>query len=36
MPTPTGNNSFLQRVIGALALDVAIYEEVEGDRGATT
>ncbi len=36
MATLTGKNSFLQRLIGALALDVAIYEEVEGDRGATT
>jgi hypothetical protein len=35
MPTLPGKNTFLQRVIGALALDVAIYEEVEGDRGAT-
>ena len=36
MSALTTNNTFLQRVIGALALDVAIYEEVEGDRGATT
>ena len=28
-------NSFLQRVIGAVSLDAAIYEEVEADRGAT-
>jgi Yip1-like protein len=28
-------NSFLQRLIGAVSLDTAIYEEVEGDRGAT-
>ena len=28
-------NSFLQRLIGALALDSAIYEEVEADRAAT-
>ena len=28
-------NSFLQRLIGAAALDSAIYEEVEADRGAT-
>src|SRR5262249_909587 len=28
-------NSFLQRLIGAMALDPAIYEEVEADRGAT-
>jgi hypothetical protein len=27
-------NSFLQRLIGAMALDPAIYEEVEADRGA--
>ena len=36
MPTRTANNTFLQRLIGAMALDVAIYEEVESDRGATT
>jgi hypothetical protein len=30
------NNTFLQRLIGAMSLDVAIYEEVEADRGATT
>jgi uncharacterized membrane protein YGL010W len=28
-------NSYLQRLIGAAALDVAIYEEVEADRSAT-
>jgi hypothetical protein len=28
-------NSFLMRLIGAVSLDVAIYEEVEADRGAT-
>jgi hypothetical protein len=28
-------NSFLQRLVGAAALDSAIYEEVEADRGAT-
>jgi hypothetical protein len=28
-------NSFLQRLIGAAALDSAIYEEVEADRSAT-
>lgn len=28
-------NSFLQRLVGAAALDVAIYEDVEADRGAT-
>lgn len=32
MPT---TNSFLQRLVGAAALDVAIYEDVEADRGAT-
>jgi hypothetical protein len=31
----TATNSFLQRLIGAAALDTAIYEEVEADRGAT-
>jgi hypothetical protein len=35
MAPTTANNSFLQRLIGAAALDVAIYEEVEADRGAT-
>jgi hypothetical protein len=30
-----GKNTFLQRLIGAAALDPAIYEEVEADRGAT-
>ena len=30
----TSNNGFLQRLIGAMALDVAIYEEVEADAGA--
>ncbi len=33
--TTTPTNSFIQRLIGAAALDVAIYEEVEADRGAT-
>lgn len=28
-------NSFVQRLMGAAALDIAIYEEVEADRGAT-
>ena len=32
MPT---TNSFLQRLVGAAALDVAIYEDVEADRSAT-
>lgn len=36
MATTTATNSFLQRLIGAMALDVAIYEEVEADAGATT
>jgi hypothetical protein len=31
-----GRNSFLQRLIGAAALDTAIYEEVEADEGATS
>ena len=31
----TGTNTFLQRVVGAAALDAAIYEEVEADKGAT-
>jgi Yip1-like protein len=34
MPTPPEGNSFLQRLIGAAALDAAIYEEVEADSGA--
>jgi hypothetical protein len=36
MPATTAPNSFLQRLIGAMALDTAIYEEVEADTGATT
>jgi hypothetical protein len=32
--TPT-TNSFLQRLVGAAALDAAIYEDVEADRRAT-
>ena len=35
MASPATPNSFLQRLIGAAALDAAIYEEVEADRGAT-
>jgi hypothetical protein len=35
MTTMTGSNTFLQRLIGAAALDAAIYEEVEADRTAT-
>ena len=34
--TTTATNSFLQRLLGAMALDTAIYEEVEADTGATT
>jgi len=33
--TPPPTNNFIMRLIGASALDVAIYEEVEADRGAT-
>jgi hypothetical protein len=33
--TLTASNTFLQRLIGAAALDVAIYEEVEADPTAT-
>ena len=33
--TPPRPNNFIMRLIGASALDVAIYEEVEADRGAT-
>src|SRR5205823_2451248 len=32
----TMTNTFLQRLIGAAALDAAIYEEVEADQTATT
>jgi hypothetical protein len=35
MPGTTAPNTFVQRLIGAMALDAAIYEEVEADRGAT-
>lgn len=35
MATLTASNTFLQRLIGALSLDSAIYEEVEADRSAT-
>ena len=35
MPDTTRPNTFLQRLIGAAALDVAIYEEVEADTNAT-
>ena len=35
MASTTSSNSFLQRLIGAMALDPAIYEEVEADRAAT-
>ena len=33
--TTTAQNTFLQRLIGAMALDTAIYEEVENDPTAT-
>src|SRR5262245_29490536 len=36
MATATMTNSFVQRFLGALALDTGIYEEVEQDAGATT
>ena len=32
----TERNTFLQRLIGAVSLDAAIYEEVEADRSATS
>jgi hypothetical protein len=35
MPDTSQPNTFLQRLIGAAALDTAIYEEVESDRTAT-
>lgn len=35
MATRTARNTLLQRLIGAMALDRAIYEEVEADEGAT-
>jgi hypothetical protein len=35
MTITTGANSFTQRLIGAAALDAAIYEEVEADQSAT-
>lgn len=35
MATTIGQNTFLQRLIGAAALDTAIYEEVEADPRAT-
>jgi hypothetical protein len=35
MATTSARNTFIQRLIGALALDAAIYEEVEADRAAT-
>lgn len=36
MATVIAHNTFLQRLIGALSLDRAIYEEVEADRSATS
>jgi predicted neutral ceramidase superfamily lipid hydrolase len=35
MASPTATNNFVMRLIGAAALDTAIYEEVEADRTAT-
>lgn len=35
MATSAAKNTFLQRLIGAAALDAAVYEDVEADRGAT-
>jgi hypothetical protein len=35
MASTTATNSFVMRLIGAAALDAAIYEEVEADRSAT-
>jgi hypothetical protein len=35
MASTTAANSFVMRLIGAAALDAAIYEEVEADRSAT-
>ena len=35
MATRTRANTFLQRLVGAAALDAAIYEEVEADPAAT-
>ena len=35
MANTARTNSFLQRLLGAAALDAAIYEEVEADRSAT-
>src|SRR5438874_10902988 len=35
MTTTTAPNNFVMRLIGAAALDTAIYEEVEQDRTAT-
>jgi len=35
MATTLRANTFLQRLVGAAALDATIYEEVESDPGAT-
>ena len=35
MAAATAKNTFLQRLIGAAALDAAVYEDVEADTGAT-
>jgi hypothetical protein len=36
MATSTATNTFLQRLLGAAALDTAIYEELEADERATS
>src|SRR5690348_3854619 len=35
MASTTASNSFTMRLIGAAALDSAVYEEIEADQGAT-
>ena len=35
-PATAGRNTFLQRLVGAAALDAAVYEEIEADRTALT
>lgn len=35
MASTTATNSFTMRLIGAAALDAAVYEEIEADQGAT-
>src|SRR5690348_17126059 len=34
--TTTATSSYLQRLIGAAALDTGVYEEIEADESATT